>query len=207
MKMKRPNFSLLAEKYPDLIECSHKANAISGTSEPYTALNWNLARSQRTLTAITLKENFGIEIDLPFNRLCPPVPNRLSYIRWLSDLLALIPLSTECVIASPSPTNCDPRKAFLGDERSKLFLSESGLNLRSSKENESAPARISLDSVKRLDRTCLTDHVLDIGVGASCIYPLLGHQQHNWRFDAKLLPTYDNLLLMYKLQTFVFLLV
>ena len=205
--MKRPNFSLLAEKYPDLKECSHKANAISGTSEPYTALNWNLERSQRTLTAITLKETFGIEIDLPFNRLCPPVPNRLSYISWLSDLLALIPLSTECVIASTSPTNCNPRKALPGDERSDLFVSESGLNLKTSKGNESAPTRISLDPVKRLDLTCLTDHVLDIGVGASCIYPLLGHQQHNWRYDAFLSATFDNLLLIYKLQTFVFLFV
>lgn len=137
--MKRPNFFLLAEKYPELKECSYRADTISGTSEPFTALNWNLGRSQRSLTAITLREAFQIEIDLPVDRLCPPVPNRLSYIGWLSDLLALIPLSTECVIASP------------------------------------------LDPLKKDDYACLTDHVLDIGVGASCIYPLLGHQQHNWR--------------------------
>ena len=83
-------------------------------------------------------------------------------------------------------------------------MSESGLNLKTLNGNDSVPARISLDTVKRLDHTCLTDHVLDIGVGASCIYPLLGHQQHNWRFDAILSPTFGNFLLMYKLQTFVF---
>jgi 23S rRNA A1618 N6-methylase RlmF len=141
LTMKRPNFTLLAEKYPELKECSYRANTNSGTSEPFTALNWNLGRSQRSLTAITLKEAFQIDINLPPDRLCPPVPNRLSYIGWLSDLLALIPLSTECVIASP------------------------------------------LDPLKQHDHASLTDHILDIGVGASCIYPLLGHQQHNWRYD------------------------
>ena len=61
----------------------------------------------------------GIALDLPNDALCPPVPNRLNYIHWLSSLLQPCSLHT---------------------------------------------------------------HVLDIGVGSSCIYPLLGRREYGWHF-------------------------
>jgi hypothetical protein len=66
-------------------------------------------------------DRFGICIDLPDDRLCPPVPNRMSYLKYLHTLIH----TTD----EPTPTT-----------------------------------------------------VLDIGAGASCVYPLLGFSMYGWRF-------------------------
>lgn len=96
------------------------------------------------LTKTLLLADFGLKIDLPDDRLCPPVghllpcsrthlltlkqvPNRHSYILWLKGLL-------------------------------------------DSSSYESP-----------LDRRV---YGLDIGTGASCIYPLLGAVQRPWTFAA-----------------------
>jgi len=42
----------------------------------------------RQLTKTLLKLDFGLKLDLPDDRLCPPVPVRWNYIRWIQDLLA-----------------------------------------------------------------------------------------------------------------------
>ncbi|RYP37041.1 hypothetical protein DL767_003104 [Monosporascus sp. MG133] len=39
------------------------------------------------LTKTLLRLHFGLLVDLPLDRLCPPVPNRHNYILWLKDLL------------------------------------------------------------------------------------------------------------------------
>ncbi|KAI8944833.1 hypothetical protein F4801DRAFT_161957 [Xylaria longipes] len=84
------------------------------------------------LTKTLLKEDFGLRINLPPDRLCPPVPNRHNYILWLKDLLD----ST-----SPSYSEqYEPERKVTG---------------------------------------------LDIGTGASLIYPLLGcAQRSTWYFVA-----------------------
>ncbi|KAI2794133.1 RNA N6-adenosine-methyltransferase METTL16 [Penicillium oxalicum] len=41
----------------------------------------------RQLTISLLEHDFSLRVDLPKNRLCPPVPNRLNYIIWIQDLL------------------------------------------------------------------------------------------------------------------------
>ncbi|KAL2761036.1 hypothetical protein ACRALDRAFT_1038023 [Sodiomyces alcalophilus JCM 7366] len=78
------------------------------------------------LTKTLLKAHFGLEIELPKDRLCPPVPNRHNYILWLKDLL-------------DSTSYDEPGRKLTG---------------------------------------------LDIGTGASCIYPLLGCTQRDWSFVA-----------------------
>jgi 23S rRNA (adenine1618-N6)-methyltransferase len=75
----------------------------------------------RQLTTTLLRRDFGLNMELPDDRLCPPVPNRLSYVVWIKSL-----------IESDGPA--------VG---------------------------------------------LDIGTGASCIYPLLACvQRPHWRFLA-----------------------
>ncbi|KID76510.1 DUF890 domain-containing protein, partial [Metarhizium brunneum ARSEF 3297] len=78
------------------------------------------------LTKTLLKLDFGIKLELPDDRLCPPVPNRHSYILWMKDLL------------DTSSYN-EPGRKLTG---------------------------------------------MDIGTGASCIYPLLGCAQRPWSFIA-----------------------
>lgn len=41
----------------------------------------------KQLTKSLLKRDFGIQIELPDDRLCPPVPNRFNYILWIQELL------------------------------------------------------------------------------------------------------------------------
>ncbi|KAI0150678.1 hypothetical protein GGR57DRAFT_180274 [Xylariaceae sp. FL1272] len=84
------------------------------------------------LTKTLLKADFNLQLNLPSDRLCPPVPNRHNYILWLKDLLDS---------SSSSYTECfDPERRVVG---------------------------------------------LDIGTGASLIYPLLGcAQRSSWHFVA-----------------------
>ncbi|KAK2745665.1 hypothetical protein FQN57_003561 [Myotisia sp. PD_48] len=95
-------------------------------------INFQDPNAVRQLTASLLHRDFGLDIDLPDDRLCPPVPNRFNYIRWIQDLI-------DCT--SPEyHEGYDPNRDIAG---------------------------------------------LDIGTGASCIYPLLGVSgREKWRFVA-----------------------
>jgi len=41
----------------------------------------------RQLTKSVLKRDFDLKLELPDDRLCPPVPVRYNYVRWLQDLM------------------------------------------------------------------------------------------------------------------------
>jgi len=93
-------------------------------------LDFSNPESVKQLTKTLLKKDFGLKIELPDDRLCPPVPNRLSYLLWIQSLLDTTSESYSDAF--------DPERQVLG---------------------------------------------LDIGTGASSIYPLLGcSQRFNWRF-------------------------
>ncbi|MCJ1249465.1 hypothetical protein MMC30_006689 [Trapelia coarctata] len=93
-------------------------------------LDFSNPEAVKQLTKSLLKRDFGLKLELPDDRLCPPVPNRLNYILWIQDLLDT---------TSDSYTDrYNPDRGVTG---------------------------------------------LDIGTGASCIYPLLGCiQRPKWRF-------------------------
>ena len=44
-------------------------------------------KKSRQLTKSVLKRDFNLELELPDDRLCPPVPVRYNYVRWLQGLL------------------------------------------------------------------------------------------------------------------------
>ncbi|KAK2756811.1 hypothetical protein FQN54_005257 [Arachnomyces sp. PD_36] len=71
------DFAALALQSPDF------AKHIKKNSQ----LDFNNPDSVRQLTKSLLSRDFGVDIDLPDDRLCPPVPNRLNYILWLQDLI------------------------------------------------------------------------------------------------------------------------
>ncbi|KAI0799986.1 S-adenosyl-L-methionine dependent methyltransferase [Fomes fomentarius] len=119
-----PDFLALAEVYPSLKP--HIKETPSGAT-----IDFKDAISQRRLTEAILHRDFGLKLELPPGRLCPPIPNRLNYILWLEDVLEAVS------IAVPQ-----------GDAKTEV-------------------------------------RGLDIGTGASAIYPLLGCRTHpHWTFSA-----------------------
>ncbi|KAL4914125.1 hypothetical protein BDW62DRAFT_204951 [Aspergillus aurantiobrunneus] len=55
--------------------------------KPNNQLDFTDPYAVRQLTVSLLKRDFGLKVDIPEARLCPPVPNRLNYILWVQDLL------------------------------------------------------------------------------------------------------------------------
>lgn len=55
----------------------------------HATIDWKDPEAVRELTRVMLRHDFGIEWNVPLNRLCPPVPNRLNYVCWLADLMKL----------------------------------------------------------------------------------------------------------------------
>ncbi|XP_053279572.1 RNA N6-adenosine-methyltransferase mettl16 [Pleuronectes platessa] len=114
-KDRPPDFSYLASKYPDFQQHVHT----SLTGRP--VVNFKEPEAVRALTCTLLKEDFGLTIEIPLERLIPTVPLRLNYIHWVEDLI----------------------------------------------DGQKQPRR-----------------GIDIGTGASCIYPLLGATMNGWYFLA-----------------------
>ncbi|XP_030633508.1 RNA N(6)-adenosine-methyltransferase mettl16 [Chanos chanos] len=114
-KDKPPDFAYLASKYPEFQQ--HVQTSLTGRA----MLNFKDPEAVRALTCTLLKEDFGLTIEIPLERLIPTVPLRLNYIHWVEDLIG-------------------------GQGNPRLGI--------------------------------------DIGTGASCIYPLLGASMNGWRFLA-----------------------
>lgn len=114
-KDKPPDFAYLASKYPEFQQ--HVQTSLVGRP----VVNFKEPEAVRALTCTLLKEDFGLTIEIPLERLIPTVPLRLNYIHWVEDLT---------------------------------------------------------DGQKQLRRG------IDIGTGASCIYPLLGATMNGWYFLA-----------------------
>ncbi|NWW93391.1 MET16 methyltransferase, partial [Rhynochetos jubatus] len=118
-KDKPPDFAYLASKYPEFQQ--HVQTTLTGR----LSLNFKDPEAVRALTCTLLKEDFGLTIDIPVERLIPTVPLRLNYIHWVEDLIG--------------HQHADKRGLRRG---------------------------------------------IDIGTGASCIYPLLGATLNGWYFLA-----------------------
>ncbi|KAF9138999.1 Methyltransferase-like protein 16 [Mortierella sp. GBA39] len=123
-----PDFVALAQLYPSFApfvtvkKNSESSKGSSGT-ETKGIINFQDPSALRELTYCLLKKDFSIDLDIPLDSLCPPIPNRLNYVCWIEDLL----------------------------------------------DNE---------STKEI-------HGIDIGTGASCIYPLLACSRNkNWKMVA-----------------------
>ncbi|XP_035287674.1 LOW QUALITY PROTEIN: RNA N6-adenosine-methyltransferase mettl16 [Anguilla anguilla] len=118
-KDKPPDFAYLASKYPEFQQ--HVHTNLTGR----VGLNFKDPEAVRALTCTLLKEDFGLSIEIPLERLIPTVPLRLNYIHWVEDLIG--------------GRGEDPGGTRRG---------------------------------------------IDIGTGASCIYPLLGATMNGWFFLA-----------------------
>ncbi|KAF2101529.1 hypothetical protein NA57DRAFT_33934 [Rhizodiscina lignyota] len=71
------DFAALALQDPDF------AKVLSSTGK----LDFHDAKAVQQLTKSLLKRDFGLQIELPDDRLCPPVPVRYNYVRWIESLI------------------------------------------------------------------------------------------------------------------------
>jgi 23S rRNA A1618 N6-methylase RlmF len=75
------NFDHLAATYPEFGSAREQLSQQSA-SDPSTEFN-------KALTRCLLRHHFKLQLpSLPEGRLCPPVPNRANYVRWLRELMA-----------------------------------------------------------------------------------------------------------------------
>lgn len=125
----KPDFAALARQYPDSFG---PFVTYLDTEMTEAVVNWEDPKAARALTRTLLQHDFQLKWDIPLERLCPPVPNRLNYICWVEDLLRL----RQTTVAY---ANADNKGVVKG---------------------------------------------LDVGTGASAIYPLLGCKVYGWNFLA-----------------------
>lgn len=121
---KPPDFLDLRNRYPELLSAVVTHNPYLPTA--LAKVDWTNPLALHAITKVLLKHDFQIEWSGLDGHLCPPLPNRLNYLCWLSDLL------TSCQSLWPHGQ---------------------------------------------------TMHVVDIGVGANAIYPLLGARVFGWDFS------------------------
>ncbi|KAI4662892.1 uncharacterized protein J4E79_004203 [Alternaria viburni] len=50
-------------------------------------LDFQDPETAQTLSKAILKVDFGLQLDVPCDRLCPPIPNRWNYVAWLQGLI------------------------------------------------------------------------------------------------------------------------
>lgn len=121
------HFRHLYDRELDFKQLAEKDVDFAAVLQENGHLDFTEPKAVMQLTKTLLSLDFNLKLELPDDRLCPPVPNRHNYILWLKELVDT-----------------------------------------SSYEPPGRPA-------------C----GLDIGTGASCIYPLLGTTQRpSWRFVA-----------------------
>lgn len=78
-----PDFESLAQAYPPL-----RPHVIRAPEDGFSTINFHDETAQRRLTQALLFRDFDIQLEIPDDRLCPPVPNRLNYVLWLYDILS-----------------------------------------------------------------------------------------------------------------------
>jgi len=72
------DFKELAKVDEEFREIWHKSSGHLDFQDPATV---------QTLTQAILRKDFGLHLELPGDRLCPPVPNRWNYVSWIQALV------------------------------------------------------------------------------------------------------------------------
>ncbi|EGZ25468.1 hypothetical protein PHYSODRAFT_486208 [Phytophthora sojae] len=100
-----PDFYALGQQYPEFRQYLRNVDEVKCRA----SLAWDDPFAARELTKTLLLHDFGLEWEIPINRLCPPLPNRLNYLHWVEDLL--------------SQADC---KSFLGHQRQNAGVDKQG---------------------------------------------------------------------------------
>ncbi|CAN0142790.1 unnamed protein product, partial [Hapterophycus canaliculatus] len=185
----RPDFRELAKEYPDTFGPHVRDDPDTGRA----TVDWADPAAMRELTRVMLRHDFGLlEWDAPLDRLCPPVANRLNYVCWLSDLMKL---SSSSSSSSSLPSGGaggggggggEPAEMTAAQKNLLLFGNAAGLgeedeamSVCDDGEGDGGPEEAEGRPAGRPRR-----RGVDVGTGASCIYPLLGAKVAGWSFLA-----------------------
>ncbi|CAD6915896.1 unnamed protein product [Tilletia controversa] len=142
-----PDFASLARDHPNF------GQHVKVGEDGISFIDFKDADAVRALTEVLLLADFKIVAEQAPDRLCPMVPNRLNYVLWLQDVVA----ETRRILALAHriPSSSHSTLLFNGGDSSERPAK------RARREYENIqPRRPSLRG-------------LDIGTGASTIYPLL----------------------------------
>jgi 23S rRNA A1618 N6-methylase RlmF len=154
----QPDFAMLAQTYPDsafsakLIPYGKPTHTQTGKEMQRVRVDWKDPEAQLALTQVLLKHDFGLEFTMPPGHLCPPVTQRLHYLLWVAHV----------VLREQSP----PRYASISSSSSSSSCAV---------PVEKIQDALSLIHAHRPIRA------IDIGTGASCIFPLLAHACYGWK--------------------------
>lgn len=80
----KPNFAEMAKTYPSF------ARFVRTDLKGKVVFDYNDCNALRELTKTLLKKDFGLEVDIPEDRLIPTVPQRLNYILFVEDLMSTL---------------------------------------------------------------------------------------------------------------------
>lgn len=81
-KTTKPSFKNFHSKYPFFQEVTTK------DEHGKVILDFKQPKQLAAVARALLLEDFGLEVDIPLDRLIPTIPLRLNYILWLEDILA-----------------------------------------------------------------------------------------------------------------------
>ncbi|CAM9398477.1 unnamed protein product [Ectocarpus fasciculatus] len=186
----RPDFRELAREYPDTFGPHVRDDPDTGRA----AIDWADPAAMRELTRVMLRHDFGLrEWDAPLDRLCPPVANRLNYVCWLSDLMELSQPSVSACRRSSSPGDASGEEGGGGGDGEGMSSAQRNLLLygttRGVEGGEEGMDVCDDGDDGDLDQATggpkkPSRRGVDVGTGASCIYPLLGAKVAGWSFLA-----------------------
>ncbi|CAI5708430.1 unnamed protein product [Hyaloperonospora brassicae] len=83
-KHSAPDFYALGQQYTEFGRYLRNVDDVKCRA----SLAWDDPFAVRELTKTLLLHDFGLHWEIPINRLCPPLPNRLNYLHWIEDLLS-----------------------------------------------------------------------------------------------------------------------
>ena len=147
---------------------------------PYGDLSIDFAdpAAVKALNRALLLVQYGVrEWDIPAGYLCPPIPGRADYIHCLADLLVEEGSGRS---GGKSGGRAGPGRGEGAGARGEGRGAQQGganpgLGTGQGAPDQSQAGRGAIPTGPAV-------RVLDIGVGANCVYPLIGHAEYGWRF-------------------------
>eukprot|EP01035_Chromulina_nebulosa_P026218 gene26218-34304_t len=104
-KLNPPNFAQLANLYPERFGKYVRWKSPKRDGETYkdksdVFVDFSDSKVAQALTSTLLLHDFNLKVEMPISDdlfLCPPVPNRINYVCWISDLVNAHSRREDCV--------------------------------------------------------------------------------------------------------------